>query len=214
MSEVAPLPVTQRQLELLRVLHRWGKDHGRMPSVRELARLLSRSPSTIHQHLAALERRGLIERDGQANGVKLLVEGTALLPPEPTGGATVPLKGTLAPGRALRRRRPPYPQVPVAVEAKRGDYALQVEGDRLQADGILAGDLLVVRPGTARGMPALIQALDGTMDVKRVTTLRDGTLGLLSARPGPVNRRGARRAGNIVVQGRVLQVVRSFDSGE
>jgi len=210
-NEPAALPVTQRQLELLRVLHRWGKEHGRMPSVRELGRLLGRSPSTVHQHLAALERRGLIERDGQANGVRLLVEGASLLPPESAGGTTVPLKGVLAPGRALRRRRPPYPQVTVAIEAKRGDYALQVEGDRLQADGILAGDLLVVRPGTARGMPALLQGRDGTMDVKRVTTLRDGTLGLLSARPGPVNRRGARRANDVVVQGRILQVVRSFE---
>lgn len=205
------LPVTPRQLELLRALYRWSQRHGRMPSLRELAAELKRSPSTIHQQLTSLERRGCIERTGGSHGIRLLVAADQLTPPEPPAERQVPLKGRLAPGRALRRLKDPYPTVSVGAGVRAGDYALEVEGERLEQDGIFPGDLLLVRPGAARSQPALVQFPDGTWDIKRVTTLRDGGLGVIAPRPGPANRRGARRAPGLVVQGRILRVIRNFD---
>ena len=129
-----PLPVTDKQLELLRTMRRWSVENGRMPSIRELADVLERSPSTIHQHIGALERRGCIERDGNAHGLRLTVDDKQL--GVGMRGNQLPLKGKLVPGRRMRRNKTPYPRVTVGGEPRKGDYVLQVEGDRLASDGI------------------------------------------------------------------------------
>lgn len=209
MARSDPLPVTERQLQMLRTLHQWSEKKGRMPSVRELAAKLKRSASTVHQHLDALEKRGLIERSGGAHGLKLLVDPKLLVardqPPE-----VVPVRGILQPGRHLKRMGSPYPRVSACGDALRGDYALRVDGDRLQAEGLFHGDLVMIRPGAVSNEPALVQYMDGTLDIKRVATLRDGSLAVWSSRPGMGQRRGTRRAPGVIAVGRVLRIVREF----
>ena len=129
------LAVTERQLELLRTIRRWSLEHGRMPSIRELAQQLDRSASTIHQHLGALEKRGLIARSGESHGLRLTVPPEALELPESGAGAMVPLKGFLSPGRRLQRSPTPYPRLSVGGDTRRSDYLLQIVGERLHAEG-------------------------------------------------------------------------------
>jgi repressor LexA len=207
------LQVTERQLQLLRTLHQWSEKRGRMPSVRELAAKLKRSASTVHQHLAALEKRGLIERSGGAHGLKLLVDPKLLLARD-QAPEVVPVRGVLQPGRHLRHLGSPYPRVSACGNAKRGDYALRVEGDRLNAEGIFHGDLVMIRPGAVWNEPAVVQYMDGSLDIKRVATLRDGSLAVWSARPGLAQRRGTRRAPGVIAVGRVLRIVREFEAPE
>jgi SOS-response transcriptional repressor LexA len=204
-----PLRVTQRQLDLLRILRRWSVEKGRMPSLRELATVLDRSPSTVHQHLRALEKRGCLKMHGSAHGLELTVDDRQL--GTQTQGALLPMKGVLYPGRRIRRSKTPYPKVSVGGLPGKADYVIQIEGDRLCSDGIYDGDLLVIRPGSLGDHPALIEFADGSCDVRRVTTLRDGSLGLLPPRPRLETRRGARRAHNVLVRGRVLRIVRIFE---
>ena len=207
---MAGLRVTERQLELLRAIKRWSVQHGRMPSIRELGEVLDRSPSTIHQHLRALELRGLVERSGQSHGLRLTVSDEHLELPESGAGTLLPMKGFLFPGRRLQRSPTPYPRLSVGGETRRGDYLLQLQGERLQGDGLHDGDLLLIRPGSAGDSPAIVQFPDGTANIRRVTTLRDGTLGLLPPRVHLESRRGARRAEGVLVQGRVLRLIRRF----
>lgn len=210
MASPAPLPVTDRQLHLLRTLHQWSEKKGRMPSVRELASRLKRSASTIHQHLAALEKRGLIERTGGAHGIRLLVDPQQLEPRD-LAPEVIPVRGVLLPGRHVKRMPSPYPRISGCGVARKGDYALRVDGDRLQAEGIFHGDLLMIRPGAVWNLPALVQYVDGTLDIKRVATLRDGALAVWSARPGLAQRRGTRRAPGVIAVGRVVRIIREFD---
>ena len=204
------LAVTERQLELLRTIQRWSTNRGRMPSIRELAEELDRSPSTIHQHLGALEKRGLIERNGQSHGLRLTVAPEALELPEVGAGRLVPLKGVLSPGRRLERSKTPYPRVSIGGDTRRSDYLLQIVGERLHGEGIHNGDLLLVRPGAVDNQPAVVEFPDGTSDIRRVTTLRDGGLGLLPPRMHLETRRGARRAEGVLVQGRVVRLIRRY----
>jgi len=180
-----------------------------MPSLRELSSELGRSPSTVHQHLKALQKRGCVTMDGSAHGLALTVDDRQL--DTQTLGALVPMKGVLAPGRRIRRSKTPYPRVSVGGKPDKGDFAIQIEGDRLAPDGIYDGDLIVVRPGSDGEGPALVEFADGSCDVRRVTILRDGALGLLPPRPRLESRRGARRAENVLVRGRVLRIVRIFE---
>ena len=182
-----------------------------MPSVRELADTLGRAPSTIHQHLAALEGRGCLERSGATHGLKLLVDDHALGLEELGAAILLPLKGIIEPGRSLLRLRPPYRRISVGGDVQPGDYLLQVGGNRLETEGIFNGDLLVLRPGAAHGYPCVIVFLDGTTEIKRVSTLEDGTQVLFPPHPRIDRRRGRRRNDPMMVQGRILRMIRGFE---
>lgn len=180
-----------------------------MPSVRELASALDRSPSTIQQHLRALERRGYLERDGSAHGLKLLVDDERL--GLEGSGASLAIRAELRPGGTLLRLLPPFERVKVGGEWTSGDYVIRVEGDALGPEGILQGDLLVIRPGPARGEdPALLEFANGIATVKRVLGGRNGRQTLAPATPRIDRRRGRRPPLSFTVLGGVLQVVRRF----
>jgi repressor LexA len=206
------LGVTERQLELLRAIRLWSREHHRMPGLRELARELDRTPSTVHQHLHALEERGLVERGPGAAELRLLVDDRRLGLRGGDSPGSLPLKARIQAGRPLIRLPAPYPKIAVGGGNRPGDYLLRVDGERLEPDGIFDGDLLVVRPGEAGQYPAVVVFLDGSADVKRLQSNRDGSVNLLPARPRAEPRRGGRRADGVLVQGRVLRLIRRFDA--
>ena len=56
--------VTERQRAILEYLHEYVDEHGYPPTVREIGEAVGlRSPSTVHAHLAQLERAGVLRRD-------------------------------------------------------------------------------------------------------------------------------------------------------
>lgn len=205
------LRVTDRQLELLRAVRGWVMDHQRMPSVREIARQLDRSPSTVQQHLRALERRGYLKRDGSAHGLTLLVSDEAL--GLAGGGAGLPVKASLRPGQMLIRAQAPYPRIRIGGNWESGDFVLRVDGDALAPEGIYKDDLLVIRPGSDAGeAPALIEFSNGIATVKRVLQGRGGRPALAPATPRIDRRRGRRPPLPMTILGRVVEVVRRFES--
>lgn len=205
------LRVTDRQLELLRAVRAWILEHQRMPSVREIARALGRSPSTIQQHLRALERRGYIRRDGSAHGLTLLVSDEAL-GLAGGAGAGLPIKGSLRPGQGLVRSPPPYPRMRIGGTWETGDYVLRIDGDALAPEGIFKDDLVVVRPGGSDDeRPALIEFNNGIATIKRILTGRGGHPALAPATPRIDRRRGRRPPLPLTVLGRVVEVIRRFE---
>lgn len=205
-----PLRVTNRQLEVLRAVRGWVLDHGRMPSVRELAGALGRSASTVQQHLRALERRGYLKRDGSSHGLELLVDDERL--GLEGAGANLPVRAELRPGGDLSRLLPPFERIQVGGEWTSGDFLVRVQGDALGPEGILKGDLLVIRPGAMDGEgPVLLEFLNGIATVKRVLDGPRGRKSLAPATPRIDRRRGRRPPLGFSVLGAVLQVVRRFD---
>ena len=204
------LRVTDRQLELLRTVRSWVLEHQRMPSVRELARTLSRSPSTGQQHLRALDRRGYIRRDGSAHGLSLLVSDATL--GLAGGGAGLLIKASLRPGQTLIPCPMPYERVQQGGTWETGDYVVRVDGDALAPEGIFKNDLLVIRPGNdGSEAPSLIEFSNGIATVKRVLQGRGGRPALAPATPRVDRRRGRRPPLPMTVLGRVIEVVRRFD---
>ena len=56
--------LTARQQEIWQYLVRYVDEHGYPPTVREIGDAVGlASPSTVHAHLANLERAGLLKRD-------------------------------------------------------------------------------------------------------------------------------------------------------
>lgn len=54
--------MSETRRAILRCIARHQAEHGWSPSVRELAREVGRSTSTVHQHLVGLQRQGFIQR--------------------------------------------------------------------------------------------------------------------------------------------------------
>ncbi len=163
------LPLTKKQLRVLQTLRSFSKEEGRMPSVRELARILDLSCSTTHQHLRALEKKGFVNTDGTAHGIALPQEES---PPElPRSLVQVPLVGTIAAGVPIEALEiADDPLLLSASLAPEGSYALRVQGDSMIDDHILDGDLIVVRPQqrVEQGEIAVALLGDGTATLKRV----------------------------------------------
>ena len=91
--------LTGRQQEIWKFLTDYVDEHGYPPTVREIGEAVGlASPSTVHAHLANLERAGLIKRDPtKPRALELRRE----LRPEPARAADVhrlPLVGEIAAG--------------------------------------------------------------------------------------------------------------------
>ncbi len=160
-------PATERQRRILEVIRTFTAEHGYPPSVREIGeRVGLSSSSTIHAHLKALERRGLISRDP----TKPRALRPANMIPAPDA-LVVPVLGRVAAGVPITAQEDveaefvlPGGFVPRASEA----FMLRVQGDSMVEAAILDGDLILVRPQrTAENGEIVVAMLDGEATVKR-----------------------------------------------
>ena len=73
-------PLTPRKVAILRYLERHVAEHGFAPSVDEIASQFEFSSlATVHEHLANMERKGVIRREfNSARGITLLVRSDEL----------------------------------------------------------------------------------------------------------------------------------------
>jgi len=134
--------LTARQEQVLAFIRESMRANGYPPTVREICAALNlSSPSTVHVHLANLERQGLIRRDPTKPRALDLVH--ELRPPRP-----LPLVGQVAAGVPLLAEEniEELVDVPDFLRRDDGDFVLRVVGDSMVDAGILDGDLIVVHP--------------------------------------------------------------------
>jgi repressor LexA len=166
-KESVEKPATERQRRILEIIRAFTAEHGYPPSVREIGeRVGLSSSSTIHAHLKALERRGLIARDP----TKPRALRPANLPSVPDA-LVVPVLGRVAAGVPITAQEDvegefvlPSSFVPRASDT----FMLRVQGDSMVDAAILEGDLLLVRSQrTAENGEIVVAMLDGEATVKR-----------------------------------------------
>jgi repressor LexA len=140
--------LTGRQQEIWDFLVEYVDRHGYPPTVREIGEAVGlASPSTVHAHLANLERSGLLRRDPTKPRALELVGRERREPPaaEPAVGLPkLPLVGQIAAGGPLLAEENIEDHVSVP-ERLNGDFLLRVKGESMVNAGILDGDLLVVQ---------------------------------------------------------------------
>jgi repressor LexA len=145
--------LTQRQQEIWQFLVEYVNSHGYPPTVREIGEAVGlASPSTVHAHLANLERAGLLRRDPTKPRALELVghrrEAVAAVEPprDREAAQRLPLLGQIAAGSPLLAEENVEDEVAVPEPLGRGaDFLLRVKGDSMVEAGILDGDTLVVR---------------------------------------------------------------------
>jgi repressor LexA len=161
--EEAAVELTGRQQEIWDFLVEYVDGHGYPPTVREIGeRVGLASPSTVHAHLANLERAGLLRRDPtKPRAVELLGHRR-----EAAGEAEVhrlPLVGEIAAGGPLLAEQNIEDYVAVPEPLARGgeEFLLRVKGDSMVNAGILDGDFVVVHRQQDARNGEIVAALAG-----------------------------------------------------
>jgi repressor LexA len=149
--------LTPRQEQVLEFIRESVRANGYPPTVREIcAGLHLSSPSTVHAHLANLERLGLIKRDPTKPRALDVVQD--LRPRRP-----LPLVGRVAAGQPILAEEniEEYIDVPAFLRRDDDDFVLRVQGDSMADAGIFSGDFIVVHAQEQAQNGEIVVALVG-----------------------------------------------------
>ena len=142
------LKMTSRQQEIFQFIKRYASKYGYPPTVREIGGAVGlASPSTVHAHLASLEREGLIRRDPtKPRAVELVGRRKVAAVATRDAAPALPLVGRSAAGGPLLAEEAIEDEIAVPEPLGRNaDFLLRVHGDSMVEAGILDGDVVVVR---------------------------------------------------------------------
>ncbi|MGF1599013.1 MAG: transcriptional repressor LexA [Acidimicrobiales bacterium] len=142
--------LTDRQRSILEFIETQMRERGFPPSVREIgAEVGLTSPSSVHAHLATLQRFGYLERDpSKPRAIKVSWDATSgAVDVERRPVRHVPLVGLVAAGTdvlAVEHIEETFP-VPADLTGEGDLFMLTVRGDSMIELGILDGDYVVAR---------------------------------------------------------------------
>ena len=166
------MDLTKRQQEIFDYIKTYSARYGYPPTVRDIGKAVGlTSSSTVHAHLANLEKLGLLRRDpSKPRAIELLDRATrdaraavsgVIGRVAPTAG--LPVVGHVAAGQPILAEEniEEYVAVPPAAGGEDGEYVLRVRGDSMVDAGILEGDYVVVRPQDTAGDGEIVVALVG-----------------------------------------------------
>jgi repressor LexA len=166
--------LTKRQQEIFDFIKRYSAKYGYPPTVRDIGKAVGlASSSTVHAHLANLEKLGLLRRDpSKPRAIELLdrvredvgsAVGTAVENALGVLRPGLPLVGQVAAGTPILAEEniEDYVTVPAIAGGEDGEYVLRVRGESMKDAGILGGDFVVVRPQETANDGEIIVALVG-----------------------------------------------------
>jgi len=162
------MDLTKRQQEIFDFIKQYTAENGYPPTVRDIGKAVGlASSSTVHAHLANLERLGVLRRDPTKPRAMELLDRAANavaggVRTAMGGGQGLPLVGSVAAGQPILAQEniEEYIAVPGEAGGSVGEFILQVRGDSMIDAGMLEGDYVVVRPQET--------ALDGEIVVAMV----------------------------------------------
>ena len=225
--------LTRKQHELLVFINKRLSEDGVSPSFDEMKEALNlASKSGVHRLVSALEERGFIRRlPHRARALEVLKPPQGAGAPAPaaaaeagnvvrapfgqakprTEDAEVPLLGRIAAGTPISAIQHETDQLTVPASMLSGGehFALEVNGDSMIEEGILDGDVVIVRRGDTADTGDIVVALvdDETATLKRLRK-KSGRIALEAANPayetqifGP---------DRVKVQGRLVGLIRRY----
>src|SRR5947209_11204383 len=141
--------LTERQREILEVIEAHMRARGYPPSVREIGEAVGlTSPSTVHAHLATLQRLGFLRRDPtKPRAIEVRFDATSGAPVDRRPVRHVPLVGDVAAGTDVLAQENIEETLPLPADFT-GDgqvFMLRVRGDSMIDAGIFDGDYVVAR---------------------------------------------------------------------
>lgn len=203
-----PVTLYRRQRQIIDYLAQYIQQQGFSPTLHEIADAIGVSSlATVHEHLEALERKGVIKKyEGAVRGIELLDRKIL----RSTTGVQLPVMGFIAAGSPIVPFTDPHATFSVApdmLSGKRRAYILQVKGQSMVDDGILDGDFVVVEEQEEVKNGDIVVALldNGLATLKRF--YREATRIRLEPANSQMSPIFATR---VRVQGKVVGVIRKF----
>ena len=172
------MDLTKRQQEIFDFIKRYSARHGYPPTVRDIGKAVGlASSSTVHQHLANLEKIGLLRRDpSKPRAIEMLDKAVEQVDKAVgsvrnlLGSEGLPVVGAVAAGEPMLAEEniEDYVQIPELAGGDKGEYVLKVRGDSMKNAGILEGDHVVVQgQQTARNGEIVVALVGEEATVKR-----------------------------------------------
>ncbi len=163
--------LTTRQQEIYEFIREYSAAHGYPPTVRDIGKAVGlASSSTVHAHLANLEKAGLLRRDPTKPRAIELLDRAVDAVRSAVRAPGLPLIGHVAAGQPILAEEnvEEYVQVPQLAGGEDGEYVLRVRGESMKNAGILDGDFVVVRPQqTGRDGEIVVAMVEEEATVKR-----------------------------------------------
>ncbi len=151
------MDLTKRQQEIFDFIRKYSAKYGYPPTVRDIGKAVGlASSSTVHAHLANLEKIGLLRRDpSKPRAIELLDRAVGSAVDSVRGmvrSEGLPLLGSVAAGQPVLAEEniEDYVSVPEIAGGGDGEYVLRIRGDSMKDAGILEGDLWSCTPRTRR----------------------------------------------------------------
>ncbi len=139
-----PVTLYKRQRQILDFISQYIQKNGYSPTLQQIAEALGVSSlATVHEHLSAMVKKKVIKKfEGAVRGIEIVDKKLSNF----TNGIELPILGLIAAGSPIE----PVPQsdlvdVPPSMLRGGDTFALRVKGESMKEDGILPGDLVIVR---------------------------------------------------------------------
>ena len=203
--------LTGKRQQILECIASSLRERGYPPSVREIGEAVGlTSSSTVHAHLAVLQREGYLRRDPtkpRAIEVHYDPSTKSSMPARPM--RTVPLVGDVAAGAGVLATENVEELLPLPEDFTGTGtlFMLRVRGDSMVDAGILDGDYVVVRQQSdADNGDVVVAGIPGDEGTVKTFSRRRGRIVLTPANPAmsPVEYDSA----NVTVYGKVVTVLR------
>ena len=210
---MADATLTPRQREILEVIDRFQRDRGFPPSVREIGQEVGlTSPSTVHAHLASLEKLGYLRRDPtKPRAIEVRFDTTSGAAVERRPVRHVPLVGDVAAGTDVLAQENIEETLPLPQDfTGDGDlFMLRVRGDSMIEAGINDGDVVVIREQDIADNGDIVVALIESQEVTLKRFRRKGGMIALEAANSAYETR-VLPEDKVRIQGRLVGLIRSY----
>ena len=204
-----PVTLYKRQRQIIDFISQYIQKNSYSPTLQEIADAIGVSSlATVHEHLGALERKGVIKKyEGAVRGIELI---DGMFSNKDSAGISLPVLGFIAAGQPIQTYTDPnatFGVSPSMVTGNKRSYVLQVKGDSMIEEGILDGDYVVVeeQPDVHNGDIVVALLDNGLATLKRF--FKEAT----RVRLEPANSAMAPiYATKVRIQGRVVGVIRKY----
>ncbi|MFV0315325.1 MAG: transcriptional repressor LexA [Anaerotignum sp.] len=161
--------LSQKQRQILEYMKSEVMEKGYPPSVREICEAVGlKSTSTVHGHLARLEKKGLIRRDPTKPRAIEILDPDFLISPQ-REMVHVPIIGTITAGTpilAVENIEDTFP-LPIEYVPNSPVFMLRVKGESMIEAGIFDRDLILVREqNTAHNGDIVVALIEDFATVK------------------------------------------------
>ncbi|MBU0534955.1 MAG: transcriptional repressor LexA [Patescibacteria group bacterium] len=208
---MSPVTLYKKQKQILDFISQYIQMNGFSPTLQEIADSMNLSSlATVHEHLQALERKGIIRKfEGAVRGIEIVDSSVNAN----LNAVELPLIGYIAAGQPIEAIENPLSTVMVSpdmVSKSKRCFVLQVRGDSMIGEGIIDGDFVVLKQQeTAENGQIVVALIDnGFATLKTFHREKNGKIRLQPAndKMHPI----MVEADNCKVQGVVTGIVRRY----